>query len=89
VPDARVDFRTAFRLATAGGGEALDLPIGLFRPGYAFDAILLQSGLPDGNVVFGPDEDDDTILQRVVMGAGRGDIARVWVNGRLVRSRDG
>jgi guanine deaminase len=89
VPDARVDFRTAFRLATAGGGEALDLPIGLFRPGYAFDAILLQSGLPDGNVVFGPDEDDDTILQRVVMGAGRGDIARVWVAGRLVRSRDG
>ena len=87
VPNSRIDVRTAFRLATAGGGEALDLPIGLFRPGYAFDAILLQSGLPDGNLVFGPDEDGDTILQRIVMGAGRGDIARVWVAGRLVRSR--
>ena len=87
VPNSRIDTRTAFRLATAGGGEALDLPIGLFRPGYAFDAILLQSGLPDGNLVFGPDEDGDTILQRIVMGAGRGDIARVWVAGRSVRSR--
>jgi guanine deaminase len=84
---ARVDFRTAFRLATAGGGAALDLPVGLFRPGYAFDAILLQSGLPDGNVVFAPEESGETILQRIVMGAGRGDIARVWVGGRLVRSR--
>ncbi len=89
VANARVDFRTAFRVATVGGGEALDLPIGLFRPGYAFDAIVVQSGLPDGNVVFEPDEDGDTILQRIVMGAGRGDIARVWVAGRLVRSRDG
>jgi guanine deaminase len=87
VPGSRVDFRTAFRLATAGGGEALDLPVGLFRPGYAFDAILVKSGLPDGNVIFGPDEDGDTILQRIVMGAGRGDIARVWVAGRAVRAR--
>jgi guanine deaminase len=83
-PGARVDFRTAFRLATAGGGEALDLPVGLFRPGYAFDAILLQSGLPDGNLVFDPEESGDGVLQRIVMGAGRGDIARVWVAGRTV-----
>jgi guanine deaminase len=87
VPGSRIDFRTAFRLATAGGGEALDLPIGLFRPGYAFDAILVQSGLPDGNLVFDAEEDGDSILQRIVMGAGRGDIARVWVAGRVVRTR--
>ena len=87
VPESRIDVPTAFRLATAGGGEALDLPIGLFRPGYAFDAIVVQSGLPDGNVVFGAEEAGDSILQRIVMGAGRGDIARVWVAGRTVRSR--
>jgi guanine deaminase len=87
VPGSRIDFRTAFRLATAGGGEALDLPIGLFRPGYAFDAILVQSGLPDGNLGFGAEDDGDTVLQKIVMGAGRGDIARVWVAGRLVRTR--
>jgi guanine deaminase len=87
MPGARIDVPTAFRLATAGGGAALDLPIGLFRPGYAFDAIAVQSGRRDGNVVFAPEEAGDTILQRIVMGAGRGDIARVWVAGRLVADR--
>lgn len=86
-PHSRIDFRTAFRLATAAGGEALDLPIGLFRPGYAFDAIVIQSGLPDGNVVFAGDGDTDAMLQKIVMGAGRADIARVWVGGRVVRQR--
>lgn len=85
--DSRIDFRTAFRLATAAGGEALDLPIGLFRPGFAFDALVVQSGLPDGNVTFAADEDGDVVLQRIVMGAGRGDIARVWVAGRVARAR--
>jgi guanine deaminase len=87
MPGARIDVPTAFRLATAGGGEALDLPIGLFRPGYAFDAMAVQSGRPDGAVVFSPEESGETILQRIVMGAGRGDIARVWVGGRLVADR--
>ena len=86
-PGSRIDFRTAFRLATAAGGEALDLPIGLFRPGYAFDAIVVQSGLPDGNLVFSGDEDADAVLQKIVMGAGRADIARVWAGGRVVRQR--
>ncbi|MBW4025505.1 MAG: amidohydrolase family protein [Proteobacteria bacterium] len=89
VPGSRVDFRTAFRLATAGGGEARDLPIGLFRPGYAFDAVMLQSGLPDGQVVFAPEDEGETVLERIVMGGGRGDIAAVWVAGRLVRARGG
>lgn len=84
---ARIDFRTAFRLATAGGGESLDLPIGLFRPGYAFDAVLLAAGLPDGNLRFDTAESGDRIAEKIVMTAGRGDIARVWVAGRLVKSR--
>jgi guanine deaminase len=84
---ARIDFRTAFHLATAGGGEALDLPIGLFRSGYAFDAVLLESGLPDGDLRFQPEEAAETVLEKIVMTAGRADIARVWVAGRLVKSR--
>ncbi len=86
-PRSRIDFRTAFRLATAAGGEALDLPIGVFRPGFAFDAMAVQSGLPDGNVTFAAGEDCDAVLQKIVMGAGRGDIAMVWVAGRVVRAR--
>ena len=87
VPGARIDAPTAFRLATAGGGESLGLPIGVFRPGYAFDAVLLQSDLPDGNLRFTQAESAETILERIVMLAGRGDIARVWVAGKLVKTR--
>ncbi|MGI9501985.1 MAG: guanine deaminase, partial [Geminicoccaceae bacterium] len=36
---SRIDFRHAFYLATAGGGDVLDLPIGRLKPGYQFDAI--------------------------------------------------
>ncbi len=84
-PRSRSDFRTAFRLATAAGGEALDLPVGQFRPGFAFDAIAVQSGLPHGNLSFDAGEDGDTVLQKIVMGAGRADIARVWVAGQPAR----
>src|SRR5208283_707292 len=31
-PGARVGYRVAFHLATAGGAQALDLPIGVFAP---------------------------------------------------------
>ncbi|MCB8876106.1 guanine deaminase [Acidisoma silvae] len=86
-PGARIDAPTAFRLATAGGGEALDLPIGLFRPGYAFDALLLRANLPDGNLRVAANEAADRLMEKIVMTAGRGDIAHVWVGGRLVKSR--
>lgn len=86
-PGSRIDALTAFHLATAGGGAALDLPIGLFRPGYAFDAVLLESGLPDGDFHIADAEKAETLVERAVMTAGRGDVARVWVAGRLVKSR--
>lgn len=85
--DARIDAAAAFHLATRGGGEALDLPIGLFRQGFALDAVLLQSGLADGNLCFQPGETGARIVERIVMGAGRGDVAAVWVGGRLVKGR--
>ena len=34
-PGARISFVTAFYLATTGGGIALDLPIGLLKPGLS------------------------------------------------------
>ncbi|GAB0115979.1 amidohydrolase family protein [Acidisoma sp. 7E03] len=86
-PRTRIDALTAFHLATAGGGQALDLPIGLFRPGHAFDAIALESGLPDGDLLVTQAETAERVVEKAVMTAGRGDIARVWVQGRLVKSR--
>ena len=80
-PDSRVDFRTAFWLATRGGGEALDLPVGCFTPGNQFDAILVR--LPEE---YHGDEDaaGDALLQKIVMLATRESIHATFVAGRLV-----
>ena len=48
--DSRIDWKTAFHLATAGGAKALDLPIGRFEPGNYFDAIAVDTEAPDGTV---------------------------------------
>ncbi|MEK9912160.1 MAG: guanine deaminase [Candidatus Puniceispirillum sp.] len=80
-PDSRIDFRTAFWLATRGGGEALDLPVGCFTPGNQFDAILVR--LPEE---YHGDEDaaGDALLQKIVMLATRESIHATFVAGRLV-----
>ena len=80
-PDSRIDFRTAFWLATRGGGEALDLPVGCFTPGNQFDAILVR--LPEE---CHGDEDaaGDALLQKIVMLATRESIHATFVAGRLV-----
>ncbi len=41
---------TAFWLATAGGGIALDLPIGVLKEGFQFDAIVVDARAPDSNL---------------------------------------
>ncbi|MEM1075946.1 MAG: amidohydrolase family protein, partial [Pseudomonadota bacterium] len=45
VAGARVDVRDAFWLATTGGADMLDLPVGFFAPGRQMDAVLLA--VPD------------------------------------------
>lgn len=84
---SRIDFREAFWLATAGGGEALDLPIGRFAAGYAFDAIVVDVGAPASNITIwdGLDSLED-ILEKIVCGASRCNIAQTWVEGHLVHS---
>jgi guanine deaminase len=79
VAGSRIDFRDAFWLATAGGAEVLDLPVGLFEPGRQFDAVLLD--LPETDLL--PATDDD-ILQGIVMRATPGDLKGTWVAGRQV-----
>ena len=81
---AQIDFREAFWLATGGGGEALDLPVGQFRPGYRFDAILIDTSLPGSNIRLWPGDTSEDILQKLVCNATRADISKVWVEGRLV-----
>lgn len=82
---ARIDFRHAFHVATAGGGKALDLPVGQFAPGYAFDAILIDCNAPCGTIrLWDEAETSDDLLQRIIFTASKGNIAKVWVAGREV-----
>lgn len=82
---ARIDFRHAFHVATAGGAKALDLPVGQFAPGYAFDAILIDCNAPGGTIrLWDEAETSDDLLQRIIFTASKGNIAKVWVAGREV-----
>ena len=83
---ARIDFREAFWMATAGGGEALGLKVGKFVRGYAFDAMIVDTGAPDSNLIIWEDLDDgDNILQKIIYNADRRNIKRVWVQGEAVK----
>lgn len=83
VPNSRIDMLTAFHLATAGGGEALDLPIGLFRPGYHFDALLLDPATEAGTIrLFGAEPAER--LEQILYTASRPNIAATFVGGDLV-----
>ena len=86
-PESRIDFIEAFWLATAGGGEALDLPIGKFEPGYACDAIVIDTNTPASNVVIWPELDSpQDALQKILYNATRGNVCQTWVQGRIGHS---
>jgi len=83
-PGARISTAEAFWLATAGGGIALDLAVGVFQPGYQFDAIVVDAAAPGSNLCLSPDDGAEDILQKIIYTAGRANIVSVWVAGRLV-----
>lgn len=83
-----VTVAEAFWLATAGGGEALGLPIGKFAPGFHFDAVLVDTGGEASPMKIWPGLDTlEETAAKIVLNAGRADIARVWVEGREVCGR--
>ncbi len=72
-----------FWLATTAGGRALSLPIGLFKPGYAFDAICVRSNTTGSGFRQDPDVDTLTdVFEKLVLTADRSCISDVWVNGK-------
>ena len=85
-PGARIDFREAFWMATAGGAQALGLKVGQFTEGHAFDAIVIDTSAADSNLKLWPGLDTpDDILQKIIYNADRHNITRVWVQGRSVK----
>jgi guanine deaminase len=83
-PDSRIDALTAFWLATAGGGIALDLPVGLFAPGYQFDACVIDANAAQGNLHVAGEDSPQTVLQKIIYEATRANISQVWVASRQV-----
>jgi guanine deaminase len=83
-PGARITAPEAFWLATAGGGLALDLPVGRFEPGYQFDAMLLDLDAPASNLAIMTGDAPGDVLQKIIYNCSRANIAQVWVGGRLV-----
>lgn len=83
-PGASVDMVTAFHLATAGGGEALDLPVGVLAPGYRFDAIAVDARAPLGAVRLFDDLPAEEIFLKLVYGVTRANITHTWVDGQRV-----
>lgn len=87
-PDSRIDYREAFWMATVGGARALDLQIGQISAGYSFDAIVVDTELPESNLATWDDLDAvDDVLQKIIYNADRRNIVRVWVQGKLLKSR--
>jgi len=80
-PGARISVATAFHLATAAGGAALELPVGRFAPGFAFDAVAVDPDVPHGTIRLWDETDDDAVLQTVLLTASRPNLAAVWTNG--------
>ncbi|MBT1170683.1 guanine deaminase [Bifidobacterium sp. SO4] len=85
VPDSALTLNQAFYLATAGGGEALGLPVGRLEPGYAWDAQTVdvrrrENPLP----IFDRDEPPSDIFQKIMNLSESSNIRQVWVQGRLV-----
>lgn len=82
---ARIDATTAFHLATAGGAEVLDLPVGSFEPGRHFDAMAVDTTARAGTIrLFEPPQDPQDLLQTLLYNTSRANIAHVWVGGRAV-----
>lgn len=81
---SRIDMATAFHLATAGGGEALDLPVGTFAVGQKFDAMLIDPRVAAGTVRLFGETDPVAIFEKVLYTASRPNIAAVWIDGRRV-----
>lgn len=85
-PGARIDFREAFWMATAGGADVLGFPTGRFARGLAFDAIVVDTTAPESDVILWPDLDrEDDLLQKILYNADRRNVKKVWVQGRCVR----
>ena len=84
----RITSAEAFWLATAGGAEALQLPLGTFEVGHAFDAQVVDTRVPGADLTgFGVFCTPRDVLDRILFVSTAENVRQTWVQGRLVWSR--
>lgn len=89
VADSRISVVEAFSLATQGGGEALSLPIGVLKPGYACDLQVIDTKVKNHRIAsFGVFEEPKEVLQKILYLATKENIRQVWVQGNLVHDKN-
>ncbi|KRM91957.1 guanine deaminase [Liquorilactobacillus cacaonum] len=80
--DSKVSILESFYLATKGGGEALNLPVGTFEKGQIFDAQVLDSShLPGFSMYKTPSSQ----LAKLLYLSEQTDISEVWIQGIKVK----
>lgn len=86
VINSRISIVDAFYLATAGGADLLNLPVGLLEPGRQFDALAVRLDQPDSALqVWGDIDTPERVFEKIVRLAGPSEISDVWVAGRRVQ----
>ncbi|UJF17960.1 guanine deaminase [Vibrio sp. SS-MA-C1-2] len=83
--ESRVSLLEAYWMATTGGGELLKLPVGQFKAGYCFDALVIDTDVEDSNLLICPELDSpqDT-LEKIITHTTRSNIRHIWVDGDKV-----
>lgn len=86
--EARITSAQAFWLATAGGAEALRLPVGTFEVGRAFDMQVIDTRVPGADLTgFGVFAEPRDVLDRILFLSTPENIRQTWVQGRLAWDR--
>ncbi|MGT2887544.1 guanine deaminase [Streptococcus didelphis] len=86
---SRISALEAFYLATRGGGEALDIPVGTFEVGQICDLQVIDMSIDHNkldqfNIFIKPQQ----ILEKILYLTTPENIRKVYVQGQLVHSRD-
>ena len=85
----RLSLVESFWLATAGGAEALGLPLATFEPGRAFDLQVIDVKRPDSDLTgFGVFDEPIDRLARILYLSTPDNVRQVFTQGVLVCDKD-
>ena len=86
--NARISSVEALWLATAGGAEALRLPVGTFEVGRAFDMQVVDTRTPGSDITgFGVFSSPRDVLDRILLISTAENVRQTWVAGALVHDK--